>query len=62
MKTANKTTMKKNAILTAPGRNLCKIKPVRIMTAPTNTIKQIGAPLGKSSQNELMISSRPNNQ
>ncbi len=58
MVVANKTTMKKNAILAAPGRNLCKTKPVRIMTAPTNTIKQIGAPLGRSSQNELMVSSQ----
>ena len=53
---ANKITMKKNATLTASGRNLCRIKPDRTMTAPTNTIKQIGAPLGKSSQNELMVS------
>ena len=59
---ANKTTMKKNALLTAPGRNRWRTKPVRIMTAPINAIKQIGAHLGRSSQKEVMIYSRPNGQ
>jgi len=54
-----RNTMITKTKLTAPGRNLCKINPVRIMAAPINTIRQIGAPLGRFSQNEPMIWSRP---